>query len=187
MILRRSRVGMGWGLKLVCVDCKAVLKEQFLGFPGVYTGRMGFWKFQDKVWKMHEKGVNNGVSQQWGDILNIWSNGLLEKSCSIPCDNRNHSGWAILVSWVQPFNLVQWSDNKCQWFPGRSSEFVSLMTAGTDLWWRLDWQKCWMKLGCGVEKIVYLGWDGGCLEIAKSCREIVMTRNTHVTLLTNPG
>ena len=60
---------MDQGLKLACVDGKAVLGGLLLGFPGVSTSRMRFQKFQDMVRKMHKKGVNNCVSQQKGDIL----------------------------------------------------------------------------------------------------------------------
>jgi len=47
------------------------IKRVVFGFPEVYTGRMRFWKIWDMVQKMHEEGVDDDVSQQRDDILNI--------------------------------------------------------------------------------------------------------------------
>jgi len=67
---------MGQDLKFECMHCVATSRGWFLGFPEIYAGRIRFWKIQDMVQKMCKEEVNNGVSQQRGDVLNIGSNGL---------------------------------------------------------------------------------------------------------------
>ena len=124
-----------------CTTAKGVV----LGFPGVLPAEWGFRRpgNSSRISRAGSgssaKGVNNGVS--WWRVTSWMFKAMdCQKSASqYPVDNRNHSGWSILVSWVQPCDLVQQSDNKCQWFPGRSSEVASLMTAWISSWCRSEW------------------------------------------------
>ena len=74
----------------MCVHCTTA-RGLFLGFQGLYQWNGGFG--MSGTWSMisgagsgsSTKGVDNWSVLMEGDILNIQSNGLLEKCCSIPC------------------------------------------------------------------------------------------------------
>ena len=132
------RVGNGSRPK-VCMCALHYARGLFSGFPGVCTGRMRVFGRSGTWWKMHKEGVNNCVSlwrvTSWMfEAMDCWKN-----AAQYPVDNRNHSGWAIAVSRVQPCNFVQQNDNKCQWFPSWSLEVASLTTAQIRNWCRSEW------------------------------------------------
>ena len=51
----------------------------------------GVWRVLDMVQRICEEGIDNRVSQQRGDVLNIQSDGLPENAAQYPVNNRNRS------------------------------------------------------------------------------------------------
>ena len=89
-ILWRSRVGNGLRAK-VCACALHYCKRVVLGVQGLYPQNEGFRRPRTSSRisragsRSSAKGVDNRSVLMEDDVLNIRSNGLLEKCCSIPC------------------------------------------------------------------------------------------------------
>jgi len=126
---------MGWDLQAACMNCNRFIMRVVLRFSkdlyqwNVISEVLGHGPEDAWRWCQWQHVLMEGLMS-----LNIWSDGFPEKCCSIPCDNRNHSRWAIAVSWVQPCNLAQWSDKQMSMIPLVGVQILWVWpTAGMDL------------------------------------------------------
>ena len=80
VILKRSNGGT--------VD---TLSEGLLCSRGFLPAERGDRKFQDMVWKVHER-VSTWSARWRGDIMDVRNNGCRKVAAQYPVDNINHSG-----------------------------------------------------------------------------------------------
>ena len=132
--------------------CSALLQEGCSRVSRGCTGRMGVSEGPGFGLEDAWRGVDDCV-YQWRVTSWIFEAMDCQKNAAqYPVDNRNHSGRAIAVSWVQPCDLVQQCENKCQWFPSRSLEVVSLMTAWIQKWCRSEWWEHQMSVNAELKR-----------------------------------
>ena len=75
-----------------CFRSECDTQQGSLCSRGFLLVEWGDWKFWDMVWKVHERGVDDRVSQWRDDIMDVRSDGCWKVAAQYPVDNLNHSG-----------------------------------------------------------------------------------------------